>query len=100
MSTTDLETPVDTEKKVKKPKRYFVVFVNDDFTPMEFVMEVLVRIFKLTPDEAEAKTMEIHAKGRGAVGPYPHEIAETRQVQTMQWARKFEFPLACEVEKE
>lgn len=96
MSTTDLDTPTKAEERTERPKRYTVVFVNDDFTPMDFVVGVLTRIFGLSVEDAVRIMLEIHRKGRGHVGLYPFEVAETKCMQAMDAARRHELPFRCE----
>ena len=97
MSQTDLK--IRSQNKNQRPKQYVVKFVNDDFTPMDFVVEVMVRVFKLGVEEAEKKTMEIHTRGHAVHGPMTHEIAETRATSAMNWAKEYELPFRCSVEQ-
>lgn len=97
MSETDLKSRSD--EKLKRPPRYVVKFINDDFTPVDFVMTIMCRIFKMSEDEALAKTMEVHHKGSAVHGSYTHEVAETLVAQAMSAARSFEFPFRCSAEK-
>jgi len=97
MSNTDLDTR--TRSRTARPSRYTVLFLNDDFTPVEFVMQIMMQIFGQSVEEAERITMQIHKKGRGNVGLYSHEVAETKVAQAMQTARAYEFPLTCSPEK-
>lgn len=85
---------------VREPRRYRVLIHNDDYTTMEFVIEVLVSIFRKTPDEATAIMLAVHEKGIGSCGVYPEEIAETKIVQVHTKARKAGFPLRCSMEEE
>lgn len=93
MSQADLATK--SKSKTAKPKRYTVVFLNDDFTPVEFVMQVMMQIFKQSLEDAERITLDIHKKGKGTVGVYSHEIAETKVAQVMDAAKRYEYPLTC-----
>lgn len=95
MSSTDLKTR--QESKTAKPKKYAVVFYNDDFTPMEFVVQVMMAVFGHDAAQAEAITMDIHKKGKGVAGVYTHEIAEVKSTKAQDAARRYEFPLKCEV---
>jgi len=95
MPDANMET--HSAEKLQRPKKYAVKFFNDDFTTVEFVVEVLVQIFKLGKETAESFAMEIHQKGAAGVGPYTHEVAESRAVLAMQWARLNEHPLRCQV---
>jgi ATP-dependent Clp protease adaptor protein ClpS len=96
MSVT--EHDAKTEEKVARPKRYTVVFLNDDFTPVDFVMAVMVQVFGLSTEEAESVTMAIHNKGRGNIGTYSYEVAETKAAMVMDAAKRHEFPLTCKPE--
>ena len=95
---------LDREKekhKVKPPSKYKVVFHNDDFTPMDFVVIALVAIFRKSTEEAFGIMMNVHEKGRGiAGGPYSKEIAETKVVKVMDFARQNGHPLKATFEKE
>ncbi|MDG4813410.1 ATP-dependent Clp protease adapter ClpS [Hydrogenovibrio sp. 3SP14C1] len=84
--------------KVKPPKRYQVVLLNDDFTPMDFVVDVLTRFFGM--DEAKANTvmLAVHTKGKGTCGVYSREVAEMKVMQVNQYAREHQHPLQCEME--
>ena len=93
-----LDEKVDLE--IKQPKRYKVVFLNDDTTPMEFVINVLIDIFKHTEDTAKDITMQIHEEGSGVVGVYTYEIAEQKAVETTTLARNHGFQLQIRVEEE
>jgi len=93
-----LDEKVDLE--IKQPKRYKVVFLNDDTTPMEFVINVLMNIFKHTEDTAKDITMQIHEEGSGVVGVYTYEIAEQKAVETTTLARNHGFQLQIRVEEE
>lgn len=88
------------KKKTKKPKRFKVVFVNDDYTTMEFVVRVLETIFHKSPAEAAAIMLRIHNNGSGIAGVYTREVAETKVEQTMSWARKEGHPLMVTMEPE
>ena len=93
-----LDEKVDLE--IKQPKRYKVVFLNDDTTPMEFVINVLIDIFKHTEDTAKDITMQIHEEGSGVVGVYTYEIAEQKAVETTTLARNHGVQLQNRVEEE
>lgn len=88
------------EKELKEPKRFKVIILNDDYTPMEFVVGVLTSYFNKTIDEADALTTEIHENGKGVAGIYPLEIAETKLRQAIKLARKEEYPLSIKLESE
>ena len=93
-----LDEKIDIE--IKPPKKYKVVFLNDDTTPMEFVITVLVDIFKHTEETARDITMQIHTDGSGVVGVYSYEIAEQKAIETTTLARNAGFQLQIRVEEE
>ena len=82
----------------QRPRLFRVLLHNDDFTTMEFVVEVLVTIFRKSETEATRLMLKVHHDGSAVAGLYPHEIAETKAAQVMQAAAKEEFPLMCTVE--
>lgn len=88
-----------TRTKTKKPSLYRVLMLNDDYTPMEFVVHVLERFFNKNADEATQIMLHVHQKGIGVCGVYPYDIAETKVVQVMDFARKHQHPLQCTMEK-
>lgn len=85
--------------KTKKPSMYRVVLMNDDYTPMEFVVSILMGIFKKTKDEATQVMLNVHQKGVGTCGVYTFEIAETKVSQVMDAAKRAQHPLQCRLEK-
>ncbi len=89
-----------TRPKTQKPSLYKVLMLNDDYTPMEFVVHVLERYFSKTRDEATQIMLHVHTKGVGICGVYTYEIAETKVTQVMDLARKEGHPLQCTLEKE
>lgn len=94
-----LDKPVQERKsETKEPSRHAVVLHNDNYTTMEFVVDVLKRLFHKTEEEAMAIMLRIHRAGRGVAGVYSFEIAETKAVQVDQVARGRGFPLKCTVE--
>jgi len=93
---TEVEEPLDLEE----PELYRVIMWNDDYTTMEFVVEVLQEIFHKNYEEAVAVMLDIHEKGKGVCGTYTYEIAETKVHQTIKRARAAEFPLRVTMEKE
>ncbi len=86
--------------KTRKPSMYKVLLLNDDFTPMEFVVHVLERFFSKTKDEATEIMLHVHRRGVGLCGVFTYEIAETKVMQVMDFARANEQPLQCTMEKE
>ena len=89
-----------TKPRTKKPSMYKVLLLNDDFTPMEFVVHILERFFNVDHQQAVSIMLTIHQKGLAVVGVYPHEIAETKVAQVMEFSRKNQHPLQCTMEKE
>lgn len=81
--------------KVKIPAMYLVVLLNDDFTPMDFVVEVLIEFFSKTTTRATEIMLEIHHQGEGACGLFTREIAETKAAQVNAYARNHGYPLLC-----
>jgi len=103
MSTITVpDKSVETKKKVqlKKPSRYKVVMLNDNYTTMEFVINVLINIFGQSNVEATEIMMKIHKQGRGVAGIYTFDIATTKKRHTESEAAKNGFPLKCILEKE
>jgi ATP-dependent Clp protease adaptor protein ClpS len=91
---------VRSKTQTKKPAMYKVLMLNDDYTPMEFVIHVLERFFSKNHDEASQIMMHVHQKGVGVCGVYTYEVAETKVNQTMDLARKHQHPLQCTLEKD
>tara|TARA_Y100001968_G_C19357734_1_gene718121 strand:- start:82 stop:405 length:324 start_codon:yes stop_codon:yes gene_type:complete len=89
-----------TEPKTKKPPMYKVILLNDDFTPMEFVVHVLEKFFKIGREKAIEIMLDVHQKGMAIVGVYSNEVAETKVSQVMDHARKNQHPLQCTMEKD
>jgi ATP-dependent Clp protease adaptor protein ClpS len=89
-----------TRTRTKKPSMYKVLMLNDDYTPMEFVVDVLQHIFQKNRDEATQIMLHVHQKGVGVCGVYTYEVAETKVTQTVDYARKNQHPLQCTLEKE
>jgi ATP-dependent Clp protease adaptor protein ClpS len=99
---TDGQTGVitRTSPKTKKPSLYKVLLLNDDYTPMEFVVHVLERFFNKGREEATRIMLHVHQKGIGICGVYTFEVAETKVTQVMDFARQHQHPLQCTMEKE
>jgi ATP-dependent Clp protease adaptor protein ClpS len=91
---------VKTVPKTKKPALYKVLLLNDDYTPMEFVVLVLERFFNKSSEDATRIMLHVHQKGVGICGVYTFEVAETKVTQVMDFARKHQHPLQCTLEKE
>jgi ATP-dependent Clp protease adaptor protein ClpS len=89
-----------TRTRTKKPSMYKVLMLNDDYTPMEFVVDVLQHIFQKNSEEATQIMLHVHQKGVGVCGVYTYEVAETKVTQTVDYARKNQHPLQCTLEKE
>lgn len=91
---------VEEERKVQRPKRWKVLFHNDDYTTKEFVIEVLVRFFEKSESEATYVMLSVHHKGMGVAGFYPKDIAESKVDKTTQFAREHGMPLKVTAEPE
>lgn len=89
-----------SEAKTKKPSMYKVLLLNDDYTPMEFVVHILQRFFRMTVEQATEVMLHVHQKGVGICGVFTYEVAETKVNQVMTFARQHEHPLQCTLEKE
>ena len=89
-----------TEERVKRPSLFRVVLLNDDYTPMEFVVYVLQNYFHKSVEEATQVMLHVHRRGVGICGIYPLEIAETKVLQVMELAQKESHPLQCQLERE
>ncbi|MBO4643882.1 MAG: ATP-dependent Clp protease adapter ClpS [Alphaproteobacteria bacterium] len=90
---------VATKPKIKKPSLYKVIMLNDDFTPMDFVVSLLQSLFDKTAQEATEIMLQIHRSGVGVCGIYTYEVAEMKAAQVIEIARRSQHPLRCEVEK-
>lgn len=91
---------VKPKPKTRKPSLYKVLLLNDDFTPMDFVVLILENFFRKSREEAIEIMLQVHHNGVGVCGVYPYEIAETKVTQVMDLARKNSHPLQCTLEKE
>ena len=91
---------VKARPKTRKPAMYKVLMLNDDYTPMEFVVHVLERFFQKTREEATRIMLHVHRRGVGVCGVYTYEVAETKVTQVMDLARQNQHPLQCTIEKE
>lgn len=114
MHSTHLEQPINTQRtdesegdlaveegrpRLKAPPKYAVILHNDDYTTMEFVVEVLQRFFHKRGEEAVQVMLQVHQQGQGVAGVYGHEIAETKAEQVNDYARAQGFPLKCSVQE-
>mgnify|MGYP003483551049 FL=1 len=84
--------------ELKRPPMYCVVLMNDDYTPMDFVIEVLQQYFALNLDQATQVMLTVHYEGKGVAGVYPRDIAETKANQVNNYARSQGYPLLCQIE--
>jgi ATP-dependent Clp protease adaptor protein ClpS len=88
-----------TKPQTKRPSLYRVLLLNDDYTPMEFVVQVLEKFFNKNPESAYRIMMHVHQHGIGECGVFTYEVAETKVTQVMDFARKYQHPLQCVMEK-
>jgi ATP-dependent Clp protease adaptor protein ClpS len=88
-----------TQAKTKKPTPYKVLMLNDDYTPMEFVVHVLQNFFKMSMEDATRVMLQVHQKGVGVCGVFTYEVAETKVNQVIDFARQNQHPLQCTLEK-
>ena len=98
--STQLAVEEDVTIVFKKPGKYKVILLNDDHTPMEFVIELLIGIFGKTPGEAESITLQVHENGNGIAGVYFYEIAEQIVYEAINISRNNGFPLSFNIEEE
>lgn len=89
----------EARPKLKRPPLYRVILVNDDYTPMEFVVEVLQSIFGMERPKATRVMLEVHTRGKGVCGVYDYQIAETKVAQVMSIAQQQQHPLLCTMEE-
>jgi ATP-dependent Clp protease adaptor protein ClpS len=90
---------VEEAPRLKQPPLYQVILLNDDYTPMEFVVDVLERIFGMNRTTATRVMLEVHTKGKGVCGVFTYEIAETKVAQVLAFARQHQHPLLCTMEE-
>ena len=102
MAMTDVDVKIDEKIKISitEPKRYKVLFLNDDKTPIDFVIELMMRVFKHTREVAEQLTLAVHNEGSAVVGVYNYEIAEQKGVEATNQARQAGFPLQIKIDQE
>ena len=96
----DASVLTKTKTKTERPPLYKILILNDDYTPMEFVVHVLERFFGLTHAQAFEIMLTVHKKGLAVVGVFSAEVAETKVAQVMDFARRHQHPLQCTMEKE
>ncbi|MFC4169955.1 ATP-dependent Clp protease adapter ClpS [Teichococcus aestuarii] len=97
---TNTGVVVKARPRTRKPAMYKVLMLNDDYTPMEFVVHVLERFFQKNREEATRIMLHVHRRGVGVCGVYTYEVAETKVTQVMDLARQNQHPLQCTIEKE
>jgi ATP-dependent Clp protease adaptor protein ClpS len=90
----------ESEPEVKRPPMYKVILLNDDFTPMEFVVHILERFFSMPRHRATQVMLAVHTEGKGVCGTFTREIAETKVAQVNEYSRKHQHPLLCSLEAE
>ena len=100
VDNNESDLDVKTRSRSERPPLYKVMILNDDYTPMEFVVHVLERFFGMSSAQAFDIMLTVHKKGLAVVGVFSHEIAETKVTQVMDFARRHEHPLQCTMEKE
>ena len=88
----------ESKPELKQPPLFKVILLNDDYTPMEFVIEVLEGFFKMNREQATHVMLNVHTQGKGVCGIYTRDIAETKSAQVNQYARECQHPLLCEIE--
>ena len=88
----------DAKPKTKKPSLYQVIMLNDDYTPMEFVIHILESLFSMNREKATQIMLQVHTKGKAVCGVYTRDIAETKAAQVIEYAKQNEHPLLCEIE--
>lgn len=89
----------EARPKLKRPPMFKVVLLNDDFTPMEFVVQILERFFAMGREKATQIMLHVHTRGKGVCGVYTHDIAETKVSQVNEYSRKHQHPLLCAMEE-
>ena len=98
-TTPNTGVVVKARPRTKKPSMYKVLMLNDDYTPMEFVVHVLERFFQKTREEATRIMLHVHRRGVGVCGVFTYEVAETKVAQVIDFARENQHPLQCTLEK-
>ncbi|MBP6819561.1 ATP-dependent Clp protease adapter ClpS [Ferrovibrio sp. MS7] len=97
---TEIGVVTKTKPKTQKPPMYKVLLLNDDYTPMEFVVHVLERFFNKPREEATQIMLHVHQKGVGICGVFTYEVAETKVTQVVDFARQHQHPLQCTMERD
>ncbi|MDR0998425.1 MAG: ATP-dependent Clp protease adaptor ClpS [Treponema sp.] len=99
VSGNDTRLANKSREKLKEPEQFRVILLNDHYTTMEFVVDILIGIFHKNEEDANRIMLDVHRRGRGIVGTYPFDIAQTKASQVHTAAREQEFPLRCIVEQ-
>jgi len=94
----DNTSVVSNPAKTAPPSMYKVILLNDDYTPMEFVVQILQKFFSKNLEQATQIMLKVHTEGSGVCGVYPHDIAETKVNQVLDFAREHQHPLQCTME--
>lgn len=100
MSNSDIQLDDKVKIKIKEPSNWKVVFLNDDVTPMNFVIQLLIEVFKHNPQTAYDITMQVHETGSGIAGVYNHEIAEAKAAEATEVSRSNGFSLQIKIEED
>ncbi len=95
-----IEYELDSELEIEEPKKYKVLLLNDDYSTMEFVIEILTKVFRKSLEEASQITLDVHTNGKAVCGIYSHEIASTKVAQVRFSAKKAKYPLKAILEEE
>ena len=93
------ESDVKSDDEIREPKQYRIILYNDDYTTMDFVIEVLVAIFRKPAPEATKIMLDVHKRGKGICGVYTYDIAATKVAQVHEMSKMREFPLKCSLEE-
>ena len=99
-NTPNIGVVIKARPKTRKPAMYKVLMLNDDYTPMEFVVHVLERFFQKSREDATRIMLHVHQHGVGVCGVFTYEVAETKVAQVIEFARRHQHPLQCTMEKE
>lgn len=100
MAGTDIQVEETVKVRISEPKKWKVIFLNDDFTPIDFVISLLMEIFKHGTESAKAITMQVHEQGSGIAGSYSFDIAEAKSAEATKISRSHGFPLQIKIEEE
>lgn len=96
---SETDVIVKEKTRTKKPHQYRILLLNDDYTPMDFVVAILIQFFSKTEEDATRIMLQVHHTGAGECGIYSYEIAETKVMQVMETARQYQHPLQCVMEE-